>query len=116
MGGMIHFPQNPPLPIHFQGGASHINRLANATSIWNPAIIEKRAAVSEISIQARWIWHFPGMDNVALHVDQIDRLVGIGVGSVQRKAGERAGRGFAPAGGSRVKLGLGIWIFSLIRE
>ena len=73
--GMVHLPQDPSFPIHFQRGAAAIGGLPNVALVRNLAVVEERPALGEISRLAGWVRHRPRMDDVAEHIDEIDRLV-----------------------------------------
>src|ERR1700732_4466008 len=87
---IIYLPEHPSLPIHFQRRATHIVRLADMAGVRNLAIIEKRPAIGDKDGLAGRIWHIPGVNDVSLHIDEIDGLVGISVWSKQREPRECA--------------------------
>ena len=73
--GVVHLPQDPSFPIHFQRGATAIGSLPNMALVRNLAVVEERPPFGEISRLTGWVRHRPRMDDVAEHVDEIDRHV-----------------------------------------
>src|SRR5262249_4808016 len=90
MVGMVHLPQNPPVPIHFQRGATLIRRLADVARVWNLTIVEERPALGEISGLTGRVRHSPGVNDVALHIDEVNGPVGRRQRGKQREPRESA--------------------------
>src|SRR5260370_30173535 len=89
--GMTHLPQDPPLPIRFQRGATHVGRPADKARIWDLAVAEERPAVGEIAVEGRG-GHIPAMNNIPQHIDEVDGLVGARYWGEQCKPREGAVR------------------------
>jgi hypothetical protein len=66
MIGTLELPQDPPLPVHFQYGASLEGQSSHVCEIWDLSVIEERPAVGEIAIRAWRVRHVPGVDNASL--------------------------------------------------
>src|SRR5215472_10961010 len=87
--GLLDLPEDAPLPIHLERRAALKWRLADMRRVGNLAVIEERAALGEIAVLARWVRHFPGMDDLSRHIDEVDGLVGVAGRRKQREARER---------------------------
>ena len=72
---MTHFPQDFPLPIHFQRSATHVWGTADTALVGNFAVVEERPALREITITGR-VGHIPGMNDFPTQIDEVDGLVG----------------------------------------
>ena len=88
--GMVHLPQNPSAPIHFQRGTAPIGSLPNVALVRNLAVVEERATLGEISGLTGWVGHIPRVDDVAEHIDQVHSFVGGRQRTKQREAREGA--------------------------
>jgi len=92
MIGVVHLPENPSVPIHFQRRATHVRRSTDVGAVRNLPVVEKRPALGEISRLARRVGHIPGVRDVTAHIDQIDRFVGRRQRAEQGEAVKRAPR------------------------
>ena len=83
---MAHFPKYATVPVSFQCRTAFPWFVADVARrvLDRFAVIEKRAAIGEISVHAWGIRHLPGMDDLSIQIDQVNRAVPlIGVNSVK---------------------------------
>src|SRR5262249_7515823 len=88
--GMVHLPQNPSAPIHFQRGTAPIGSFPNVALVRNLAVVEERATPGEIPGLTGWVRHIPRVDDVAEHIDQVHSFAGGRQRTNRREAREGA--------------------------
>ena len=62
------------------------------TLVGDLPVVEQRAAIGQVARLAGWVGHLPSVDNVSLHIDQVDRLVVARQWAEQGEAGKGAVR------------------------
>src|SRR5437773_9574033 len=70
---MAYFPEHLAGPVRFQGHTAFERKATKAVVLWRASVEVQRSAFSQIARQARRIRHIPGVDYLALKVDQIHR-------------------------------------------
>jgi len=80
------FPENLSFPIDFERRAALEWRLPEVARIGDSAVVEERPGSSEVAVKSGWVGHFPGVNEVALHIDEINRFVSDVRRSKQSKA------------------------------
>ena len=73
---MLDLPEHLAVPVHFQRRAAFECRLAKMTRIGDLTVVEKRSARREVAVKAGRVRHLPGVNDLTLHIDQVDRPVG----------------------------------------
>ena len=64
-------PQDLAVPIDLHYGAAHERLLAEERLIRDLTVVEERAALREVAVEAGGIGHLPGVDHRTLDVDEI---------------------------------------------
>ena len=70
---MAYFPEYLAGPVRFQGRTTFERKATEAVVLWRASVVVQRSAFSQIAGQPRRIRHIPGVDYLALKVDQIHR-------------------------------------------
>src|SRR3984893_18318837 len=72
---VTNLPKNPPVPVHFQGRATHKRRLPQKSLVGNSSVVKESAPLGQVPVEAGRVWHVPGMDQLAVEIDQVNRPV-----------------------------------------
>src|SRR5207248_10390878 len=68
-------PKNAAIPGHLQRRAASVWRATDMALIGDLPVIEQRAAIGQIPGLTGWVGHLPSVDDVSLHIDQVDCLI-----------------------------------------
>src|SRR5215472_17156177 len=92
MVGVAYFPEDLAVPVRFQDHAAFERKATEKILVGSAPVVKQSAALGEIAGQARRIWHGPGVNDLALKIDQIHTSVFLEMRSKECKPGERASR------------------------
>src|SRR5215475_13760041 len=71
MVGMAHLPQYLPIPVRFQDHAAFEWKTTEKALLRSASVEKQGPALVDVAGQAGRIWHVPGVDDLALKVDEI---------------------------------------------
>jgi hypothetical protein len=72
---VAYFPQDLAVPVCFQDDSAFERKATEKALLRCAAVVEERPAVGEVAGQARRVGHVPGVDDVAVKVDEIDTSI-----------------------------------------
>src|SRR5438270_806472 len=68
---MAELPERPPIPIRFEDHPALVGLAAEPTVARRFAVVQKGSPRRQAAVMGR-VGHFPGVDYVALEVDEVD--------------------------------------------
>src|ERR1700675_396379 len=69
---LTHLPEDLAVPVCLHGSSAFKRPLPQKALIRDLPVVKDSALLGEVTIQARGIWHLPGMHDCAVEIDQVD--------------------------------------------